>query len=83
MAVLLDRFTSNFTISYTFIDMLLFIENPLGRSFLDFVSEENEEVVGSWLDTVKGWGVNERGQPSDGGFGYGGFTLFRRGRDSS
>jgi hypothetical protein len=38
--------------------------------------------VRSWIDAVKGWGVNERGQPSDGGFGFGKFHLYPRGRDS-
>jgi len=36
----------------------------------------------SWVDCVKGWGVNERGQPSDGGFGFGKFLLITEGRDS-
>ncbi|KIK13530.1 hypothetical protein PISMIDRAFT_688600 [Pisolithus microcarpus 441] len=31
---------------------------------------------------VKAWGINERGQPSDGGFGFGRFTLLHKGRDS-
>ena len=34
------------------------------------------------MSCVKGWGVNERGQPSDGGFGFGRFTLLTEGRDS-
>ena len=34
------------------------------------------------MGCVKGWGVNERGQPSDGGFGFGRFTLLTEGRDS-
>lgn len=54
----------------------------MGRSFFDFVAEKDEETVKSWIDTVKGWGVNDLGQPSDGGFGYGGFTLLTKGRDS-
>jgi len=83
MAVILNRFTVNFTIDCVWNDMLLNVQNPVKRSFLDFVSEENESVVQSWIETVKGWGVNERGQPSDGGFGYGGFVLCQNGRDSS
>ncbi|KIK18622.1 hypothetical protein PISMIDRAFT_684071, partial [Pisolithus microcarpus 441] len=31
---------------------------------------------------VKAWGINERGQPSDGGFGFSRFTLLHKGRDS-
>ena len=55
----------------------------MGRSFFDFVAQRDEDVVRSWIDVIKGWGVNERGQPSDGGFGFGKFTLCKEGRDSS
>ena len=54
----------------------------MGRPFFDFVAKRDETLVRSWIDAVKGWGVNERGQPSDGGFGFGKFQLFPRGRDS-
>lgn len=54
----------------------------MGRPFFDFVAKRDEALVRSWIDAVKGWGVNERGQPSDGGFGFGKFHLFPRGRDS-
>lgn len=53
-----------------------------GRPFFDFVSARNEELVKTWIDMVKGWGVNERGQPSDGGFGFGKFALIAGGRNS-
>lgn len=53
------------------------------RSFFDFVAKKDEEIVRSWMDVVKGWGVNGRGQPGDGGFGYGKFTLITEGKDSS
>ena len=61
---------------------MLLTTSVMGRSFFDFVSKRNEELVRSWITTVKGWGVNERGQPSDGGFGFGKFTLCINGRDS-
>lgn len=54
----------------------------MGRPFFDFVARKDEELVRSWIEAVKAWGVNERGQPSDGGFGYGKFHLFLPGRDS-
>ena len=54
----------------------------MGRPFFDFVAKRDESLVRSWIDAVKGWGVNERGQPSDGGFGFGKFRLFALGRDS-
>lgn len=43
---------------------------------------KDEEVVRNWIEVVKGWGVNERGQPSDGGFGFGKFAVCTDGRDS-
>jgi hypothetical protein len=55
----------------------------MGRSFFDFVAQKDEDVVRSWIDVIKGWGVNERGQPSDGGFGFGKFLLCKEGRDST
>jgi len=54
----------------------------MGRPFYDFVAPKDEDLVRSWIDTCKSWGVNERGQPSDGGFGFGKFTVFVPGRDS-
>lgn len=54
----------------------------MGRSFFDFVLRKDEDLVRSWIDVIKGWGVNERGQPSDGGFGFGKFTVLVNGRDS-
>jgi hypothetical protein len=55
----------------------------MGRSFFDYVAKKDEETVRSWIDCVKGWGVNELGQPSDGGFGFGRFVLLAQGRDST
>ena len=54
----------------------------MGRSFFDFVAPRSDKIVRSWIDVIKAWGVNERGQPSDGGFGYGKFLLLPKGRDS-
>ncbi|KIM80980.1 hypothetical protein PILCRDRAFT_72270 [Piloderma croceum F 1598] len=83
VALILDRFTINCTIIYCSNDNLLSTTDVMGRSLYDFVSEGNVELVRTWVDMVKGWGVNERGQPSDGGFGFGRFTLCPKGRDSS
>lgn len=81
-ALILNRFTINCTIMYCSNDSILQTTNVIGRSFFDFVIKRDEELVRSWIDVIKGWGVNERGQPSDGGFGYGKFTLVVDGRDS-
>ncbi|KAA1469723.1 hypothetical protein DENSPDRAFT_835381 [Dentipellis sp. KUC8613] len=82
-ALILDRFSVNCPIIYCSNDSLLSTTTVMGRSFFDFVIKKDEELVRSWIDAVKGWGVNERGQPSDGGFGFGKFTLCLKGRDSS
>ncbi|KAF5317514.1 hypothetical protein D9619_013200 [Psilocybe cf. subviscida] len=57
--------------------------NAIGRPFFDFVVPRDEQIVRDWIACVKGWGVNEKGQPSDGGFGFGRFGLIREGRDSA
>lgn len=64
-------------------DLLLSSATVMGRSFYDFVAKKDEDIVRSWIDVIKGWGVNERGQPSDGGFGFGRFQLFTEGREST
>ncbi|CAA7262891.1 unnamed protein product [Cyclocybe aegerita] len=81
-AFILDRFTMNCTIMYCSNDLLVSTTEAIGRSFYDFVSRRDEEIVQSWIGCVKGWGVNEKGQPSDGGFGFGRFMLLPEGRDS-
>jgi len=63
-------------------DLLVSTTSAIGRSFFDFVVKREEEIVRSWITCVKGWGVNESGQPSDGGFGFGRFVLLTEGRDS-
>ncbi|KAI0322387.1 hypothetical protein OF83DRAFT_800169 [Amylostereum chailletii] len=82
-ALFLDRFSRDCTIIYCSNDKFVPTTSVMGRPFFDFVAAKDEKLVRSWIDAVKGWGVNERGQPSDGGFGYGKFTLYCRGRDSS
>lgn len=69
-------------VQYCSNDLLVEMTVVMGRSFYDFVSPKNEQRVREWIDMVKAWGVNERGQPSDGGFGFGRFTLLHKGRDS-
>lgn len=81
-ALILDRFSMSCPINYCSNDSFLSTTQILGRPFFDFVAKRDEALVRSWIDAVKGWGVNERGQPSDGGFGFGKFHLFIRGRDS-
>ncbi|KAG6860786.1 hypothetical protein C0995_007592 [Termitomyces sp. Mi166 len=80
---ILDRFTEKGTIMYCSNDCLVTTLSAIGRPFFDYVHESDEGTVKKWIETVKGWGVNELGQPSDGGFGYGCFTLLAKGRDSS
>ncbi|KAI9058215.1 hypothetical protein FKP32DRAFT_1582138 [Trametes sanguinea] len=82
-ALILDRFSVNCTILYCANDSLLATTTCMGRSFFDFVAKRDEDLVRSWIDVIKSWGVNERGQPSDGGFGFGKFTVLVNGRDSS
>lgn len=80
--LILERFSLNCPVLYCSNDSILSTTNVMGRSFWDFVSKKDEELVRSWIDVIKGWGVNERGQPSDGGFGFGKFSLCVGGRDS-
>jgi len=81
-ALILDRFSTACPIHYCSNDSFLSTTKIMGRPFFDFVAQRDEALVRSWIDAVKGWGVNERGQPSDGGFGFGKFHLYPRGRDS-
>lgn len=81
-ALILDRFSIHCTVLYCSNDLLLSTTKVLGRSFFDFVTTRTENNVRSWIDVIKSWGVNDRGQPSDGGFGFGKFVLLLAGRDS-
>ncbi|KAG2147007.1 hypothetical protein BD769DRAFT_1413585 [Suillus cothurnatus] len=81
-ALILDRFSIHCTVLYCSNDLLLSTTKVLGRSFFDFVTTRTEHSVRSWIDVIKSWGVNDRGQPSDGGFGFGKFGLLLAGRDS-
>ncbi|KAH7885455.1 hypothetical protein F5I97DRAFT_1937653 [Phlebopus sp. FC_14] len=81
-ALILDRFSIHCPVQYCSNDHLLSTTAAMGRSFFDFVHPRNDEIVRSWIDVIKVWGVNERGQPSDGGFGFGKFGLLPKGRDS-
>ncbi|KAI6006456.1 hypothetical protein EDC04DRAFT_2782113 [Pisolithus marmoratus] len=82
VALILDRFSVHCPVQYCSNDLLVETTTVMGRSFYDFVSPKNEGRVREWIDMVKAWGVNERGQPSDGGFGFGRFTLLPKGRDA-
>lgn len=82
VALILDRFSIHCPIQYCSNDLFVETTTVMGRSFYDFVLPKNEHQVREWIDVIKAWGVNERGQPSNGGFGYGKFTLLPKGRDS-
>ncbi|TRM60634.1 hypothetical protein BD626DRAFT_504717 [Schizophyllum amplum] len=82
-AFIVDRFSMNCPIMYYTNDHFIETMDILNRSFYDFVSKKDEGLVRSWIDLVKSWGVNERGQPSDGGFGFGRFRLLIKGRNST
>jgi hypothetical protein len=77
-ALILDRFTVNCTIIYCTNDNFVPTTTALSRSFFDFVAKKDEDIVRSWIDVIKTWGVNERGQPSDGGFGFGNLPFSHR-----
>ncbi|EJC98125.1 uncharacterized protein FOMMEDRAFT_171474 [Fomitiporia mediterranea MF3/22] len=83
VAFVLDRFSVNVPITYANNDDILPRSLVLNRSFYDFVTPGDESRLRKALDAVKGWGVNERGHPSDGGFAFNRFHLYLRGRDSS
>ncbi|KAK0464197.1 uncharacterized protein EV420DRAFT_1627294 [Desarmillaria tabescens] len=70
------------TIQYCSNDLLIESTEAIGRSFFDYVARKDEAIVTSWIDVIKTWGVNERGQPSDGGFGFGKFALLTEARES-
>lgn len=83
VALILDRFSMHCTIMHiTNADILPAGAAAVGRPFYDFVSPTDEEKVRAAMDTVKGWGVNERGHPSDGGFGFYRFRIVPKGRNS-
>jgi len=79
---ILNRFSVNCNVEYCSNDCVLPTTAIMGRPFYDFVAPKDESLVRSWIDTCKSWGVNEHGQPSDGGFGFGKFTVYVPGRDS-
>lgn len=81
-ALILDRFSIHCTIQYCSNNLLVEPVAVMGRSIFDFVAQTSDEQVRQWIDLIKAWGVNERGQPSDGGFGFGRFMLLPGGRDS-
>jgi len=81
--LILDRFSLQCKIIYCSNDVVLPTTAIMGRPFYDFVAAKDEDLVRSWIDTCKGWGVNDRGQPSDGGFGFGKFMVCIPGRDST
>ncbi|KAI6013106.1 hypothetical protein BKA83DRAFT_4130571 [Pisolithus microcarpus] len=82
VTLILDRFWMHCPVQYCSNNLLVKTMVVMGQSFYNFVSPKNEQWVHEWIDLVKAWGINERGQPSDGGFGFSRFTLLHKGRDS-
>ena len=82
-AFILDRFSLSNTIVYMSNDRIIPSSLAKNRSFYDFVLKDDENQVRGWMDAIKGLGVNDRGNPSDGGFGYVKFRMVLEGRDSS
>ena len=83
VAFVLDRFSTNVPVIYCTNDDIIPRSLVEGRSFYDFITPGDEKRVRSAIDAVKGWGVNEQGGPSDGGFTFHRFRLCVRGRDST
>jgi len=80
-ALILDRFTVKSTILFCTNSMILDAQSCTGRSFFDFVSEQDEGLVRNWINNIKGSRL-EAGVTADTGFGYGRFELFPQGRQS-
>ncbi|KAF7299785.1 hypothetical protein HMN09_00984500 [Mycena chlorophos] len=81
-AFILDRFSTNCIITNTY-HRLIAPSAARRRPFFDFVARDDEALVRSWLGGVKTCGVNDHGQPSNGGFAYGRFLMSLQGRDST
>ncbi|KAG8894686.1 hypothetical protein FRB99_001051 [Tulasnella sp. 403] len=80
-ALILDRFTIRCTVLFCTNSLVLDANLVRGRSFFDFVSEQDEGLVRSWINNIKGSRV-EGGVTTDTGFGYGRFELCPQGRQS-
>ncbi|KAG8953852.1 hypothetical protein FRC04_001482 [Tulasnella sp. 424] len=80
-ALILDRFTIRSTILFCTNSMILDASACSGRSFFDFISEQDEGLVRNWINNIKGSRV-ESGVTTDTGFGYGRFELCPQGRQS-
>ena len=64
VALILNRFSENCFISYCSNSLFVQKDVAVGRPFFDYVTEEQEALVRQCINTVKGWGVNDCGQPS-------------------
>lgn len=80
--MILERFSLECPILYLVNEDIFPSALVKGRSFFDFVARSDEDKVRTAMETIKGWGVNERGSPSDGGFGFNRFKIFLKGRNS-
>ena len=65
-ALILDQFSIHCPVQYCSNKHLLSTTIVMGRCFFDFVAPRSDKIVRSWIDVIKAWGVNGRGQPSDG-----------------
>ena len=81
VALILERFSSSCPIRYI-TNKSLFFGDVVDYSLFDFVAARDEGKVLEWINQIKEWGVNGSGQPSDGGFGFGKFTVCRSRRES-
>jgi len=80
-AIILDRFTVRATVLFCTNNLILDAQVVKDRSFYDFVAEQDEGLVKSWINNLKG-NRAEGGVATDSGFGYGRFELCPQGRDS-
>ncbi|KAG8873733.1 hypothetical protein FRB97_006468 [Tulasnella sp. 331] len=67
-AIILDRFTIRATVLFCTNNMILDPQAVTNRSFFDFVSEQDEGLVRSWINNIKGSRI-EGGVTTDTGFG--------------
>ncbi|KAJ3836803.1 hypothetical protein F5878DRAFT_624252 [Lentinula raphanica] len=79
-ALILNRFSTHAPIESHSNNLFITATNIDHRSFFDFVAERDEKLVLDLIDTIKTYGVDDQGQPSDSYFCYGTFTLLTEGR---
>lgn len=83
VAFVVDRFSINVPVIFATNDEIVPKSLVMGRSFYDFVMPGDETRIRQAMDMVKGWGVDESGFPSEGGFAFNRFKMCLKGRDSA